>query len=57
MTETIELLRRASAYIAASVKTDADGEPVTDSDHAAHDFACELAHAADRLAKTVDAEV
>jgi 3'-phosphoadenosine 5'-phosphosulfate (PAPS) 3'-phosphatase len=56
MTETIELLRRASAYIAASVKTDADGEPVTESDHAAHDFACELAHAADRLAKTIEAE-
>ena len=57
MTDTIDLLRRASAYVAASVKTKEDGEPATDCDHAAHDFACELAHAADRLAKIVDAEV
>lgn len=57
MTETIELLREASRYIEASVSFDIDGEPATDSDHAAHDLACALAHAADRLAKTIEAEV
>lgn len=50
--DTISLLRQASAYIAASVKTvevNGEPEPASDSDHAAHDLACELAHEAERL--------
>lgn len=54
MTDLPDLMRRASAYIQASVKTvvvDGDHEPATDSDHEAHDLACELAHEAARLMK------
>lgn len=53
--DTIQLLTSASAYIAASVKTvkvNGEDEPATDSDHAAHDLACALAHEAKRLSRT-----
>lgn len=60
MSDTIELLQQASAYIAASVRTvpNEDGvhEPATESDHVAHDLACALAHEAARLLKTMNAE-
>lgn len=53
MKGTIDLLLRASAYIAASVRTTTgpDGEPdaATEGDAAAHDLACELACEAQRL--------
>ena len=54
MTNLPDLMRRASAYIQASVKTvvvDGDEEPATESDHEAHDLACALAHEAARLEK------
>lgn len=48
--DTIDMLRRASAYIQATVTTDPEtGDPVTDCDIAANDLACELACEADRL--------
>lgn len=52
MKDTIDMLREASRYIQASVKTTADDEPATESDHEAHDLACKLACEADRLERT-----
>lgn len=53
MNDTIDLMLRASRYIAASVKlvetAAGEHEPATESDHKAHDLACELAHEAARL--------
>lgn len=53
MNDTIDLMLRASRYIAASVKlvetSPGEHEPATESDHVAHDLSCELAYEAARL--------
>lgn len=56
MNDTIDMLRRASAYIQATVTTDPEtGDPATDCDIAANDLACELACEADRLGRQMQA--
>jgi hypothetical protein len=56
--ETVDLLKRASAYIQASVRTvtgdDGEPDPASDSDATAHDLACALAHEASRLASAMN---
>lgn len=52
-TETIELLREASKFVQAQVRTiegdDGDPTPYSEWDHEAHELACKLACEADRL--------
>lgn len=54
--DTIDLLRQASTYIQASVKTlpDSDGEPASEGDHQAHDLACALSVEANRLQRRAE---
>jgi hypothetical protein len=58
MSDTVDLLLRASRYIAASVRTvttaDGEHEPASEGDHEAHDLACALAVEAVRLSQLAE---
>jgi hypothetical protein len=51
--EAVALLKRASNYVAATVRTTEDDEPASECDHEAHDLACELAHEAHQVGRRV----